>query len=256
MEIGSSERKPGLPEVLGRARKHGEIHTVMPAVVVSYDARNRRVNVKPLIKEAYLTEEDGRVVRSWAVIPNVPIEWPGAGGYVLTFPISDGKTTMIDGVIPPATMGSIKCSERSLDRWLSGTGGEVDPEIDHNHDLTDAIFTPELRPFGGTYPSTPADHVVLGKDGGIQIHLRGTAITVGDEAMASFMARADKTDRAIATLANLLDGIFGNSSAPLATPVPTSPDPVYVAMKAAIGLLVTGGTWLPGSVAATQGKVQ
>lgn len=242
MEIGSSERKPKLTEVLDRARRQGAIHTAMPVVVVRYDQSKRLVDVKPLIKEAYLDENDVRQVKSFAVIPNVPIQWPGAGGYVLTFPISDGVSTIIDGVIPPATTGKITISERSIDRWLSGSGGEVDPEIDHEHDLSDAMFEPELRPFGGNYPSTPADHVVLGKDGGIQIHLRATGITIGDEAGSSYAARADKVN---AELSALKAAFSAHTHA-------------YTAPSTGGAAAVTGpsSSYNPNDVSASQAKVQ
>jgi hypothetical protein len=183
-DYGSSERKPELAEVLARAKSNSrvDLHTGIPAVVTRYDPTKRLVDVQPLIKVPYLDEGDARQVQSMAMVTNCPIKWPGGGGHVLTFPISDGKTTVIEGAIPPATTGWLYFAERSIDKWLSGRGGEVDPEIDHDHHESDGVFEPELRTFGASYPTTPADHAVLGWDGGPQIHLRKATICIGDEA--------------------------------------------------------------------------
>lgn len=191
-DVGASERSPSLTEVLERARRQGDVHTCIPAKVVRY-AGGRKVDVKILIKRAYYDEEEERQTSSIAVVTNVPIEWPGAGGYTFTCPISDGETTVIDGAIPPATIGIFIVAERSIEKWLSGQGGEVDPEIDHNHQVSDGMFVPELRTFGGSFPATPTDHAVIGKDGGVMIHMRQSGICIGDEGGASAISRADKT---------------------------------------------------------------
>jgi hypothetical protein len=253
---GSSERRPGFSEVLERARRRGAVHTSMPAVVVRYDPAHRLVDVQPLIEEAFLDEDDERQTAPFPVCANVPINWPGAGGYVLTFPISDGKTTVVDGAIPPATTGTLFFAEHSLDKWLSGTGGIVDPEIDHVHQMSDGIFVPELRPFGASYPATPADHAVLGKDGGVQIHLRGATICIGDEAGSDFIALATKTMDNINALWNLLNGVFGASSTPLLTTAPGANDAVWTAMKAAIATAVLAGSLPPQAIASAQAKAK
>ena len=57
------------------------------------------------------------------------MQFPGAGGYRITFPVAEGDT------------GLLLFAESSLDKWLV-SGGTVDPEDDRRHDLTDAVFLP------------------------------------------------------------------------------------------------------------------
>jgi hypothetical protein len=90
-------------------------------------------------------------VHSFPVVPGVPVQFLGAGGFRITCPISDGTGGNA------STTGTLFFSHRSLDKWLTGTGGEVDPEFDHDHALGDAIFIPGLMPFGAPWQSCPTD---------------------------------------------------------------------------------------------------
>ena len=67
------------------------------------------------------------------MVTGVPVVFPmGAFGGV-TFPVQVGDTVLL------------VCSSSSLDAWLAGNGGEVDPQDDRRHDLSDAIAIPGLR---------------------------------------------------------------------------------------------------------------
>ncbi len=154
------------------------IRTCMPGRVTKWDPSKCRANIQPLIKEITEAEDEGREVNSMPVIPGVAVQFMGAGGMRLTFPIEEG------------TLGTLFFSHRSLDRWLSGTGAEVDPELDHAHSLTDAIFIPGLMPFGGTWQSVPTDHATLGADGGVQAHFYESRIALGDESGNDWVALA------------------------------------------------------------------
>ncbi len=83
-----------------------------------------------------------------------------------------------------------------MDRWLAGPGAQqVDPEIDHQHALVDAVFVPGLRTFGRPLSSCPTDHATLGLDGGVQVHFRkDKAVVASDETLARLVARADHVE--------------------------------------------------------------
>lgn len=188
-----SNRRPTLQEVINSARDQGarDIYTWIPAKVVKWDASTQRADCQILIKNVTTGEDESRQVVSWPVVCGVPVEFVGAGGFRITCPISDGNTT-IEGAVAPATLGSLAFSHRSLDKWLTGGGGEVDPEFDHDHALTDAKFFPGLMPFGAPYSDCPTDHMTIGYDSGQQLHFHGSTIVAGDEAAAQFVALADK----------------------------------------------------------------
>jgi hypothetical protein len=79
---------------------------------------------------------------SLPVITDVPVVFPGAGDYSVTFPIAKGDTVLLI------------FAEGSLDQWLT-KGGEVDPQDDRRFSLTDAIAIPSLRhgPISGSAAS-------------------------------------------------------------------------------------------------------
>lgn len=161
LEPDASERAPTAAETIRRAlNAYGmDLRVSMQAVVTAFDGKNK-VSVKPLVKNAYLDENDTRQVESFPIITGVPVQFPGSGVFRLSFPISDG-TLVVGGVQVPATTGTLVFSDRSLDKWLTGKGGEVDPEIDHEHALSDAVFFAGVTAFGVAV-SAPTDAICLG----------------------------------------------------------------------------------------------
>lgn len=195
--IGSDDpRQATLAGVINAAVENAvrRLYTWSPAKIVKWDASTGRANCQILVKNVDEDEEGDRTVTSWPVIPGVPVQFMGAGTMRWTCPISDG-TLVIGGSTVPATLGSLFFSHHSLDKWLSGDGGEVDPELDHDHALTDAVFIPGLMPFGAPWSDIPTDYMSLGFDGvtGLQVRIKSDAIILaGTEASAQYVALANK----------------------------------------------------------------
>lgn len=158
-----SDRLSTLQETINLAVEKGirNLYTCIPAKVVKWDSSTQRANCQILVKETSEDEEGNRTVESNPVVPGVPVQFFGAGNYRITCPISDGSTG-------DATIGLLLFSHRSLDKWLSGTGKEVDPEFDHDHSMADAVFIPGLKPFGAPWDDVPSSGMSIGKDGGLQ----------------------------------------------------------------------------------------
>jgi hypothetical protein len=248
MPADTPTRSPQLAEVLeaATAAMAAGLHVSLPGRIVKWDAQKQRADVKPCIKRAFYGEDDARGVESLPVVASVPVIFPGSGGYRMTFPIHAGDT---DG---DACL--LVFSDGSLDRWLSGTGGEVDPEVDHGHILADAVAFVGLRPFGAPLSSCPTDEATLGKDDGVQVHLEAGTITIGDKAGADFVALAQKV---LTELQNLqthfaaLEAVITGASIP--EPGNGAPSALQIALKAAVALSPYPS---PGSVAASQAKAK
>lgn len=171
----SNTRSPELPEVQRRAMRAElrGVHSWMPGMVVKWDPSTSRANIRPLVR-VFATLEDGtRAERALPVITNVPLIFPSGDGFCLTFPIKADADS--------GTTGRLCFSEVSLDRWLAGTGGLVDSEIDVRFALTDAVFEAGLRPFGNPLRNVPGDHATIGAEDGQRIHFRPNYICIGDE---------------------------------------------------------------------------
>lgn len=151
-----SDRLPSLQDVINTAIEMGlrDLSTMIPAKVVKWDASKQRADCQILVKQVTEGEDGSREVASWPVVTGVPVAFYGAGDFRITVPVGVG------------TVGRLEFSHRSLDRWLSGDGSEVDPELDHDHRLTDAVFVPGLRTFGSPLsPSPPSDVIELSAGG-------------------------------------------------------------------------------------------
>jgi hypothetical protein len=151
-----SERTPTLAEAINSAVELGlrNLHTMIPAKVVKWESDKQRVNCQILVKQVTEGEEGEREASSWPVVPGVPVHFMGAGDFRITVPVDTG------------TIGMLLFSHRSLDKWLSGDGGEVDPEFDHDHALADAVFIPGLRTFGSPLSPPPASDAIELSAGG------------------------------------------------------------------------------------------
>lgn len=149
-------RTPSWSEVIRRgvtAALEG-VHTAIPGKVTRYDAATQKADVQPLIRAAYEDENGERVAASLPVVTNCPVQFGGGAGLTITYPLAVGDT------------GLLVFSEGSLDKWLAGRGGEVDPGIDTRFALADGIFIPGVKPFGAARATNPGAAVCIGTDGG------------------------------------------------------------------------------------------
>lgn len=168
-----------------------------PARVVKWDSSTGRADCQILVKRIYRDEEGARQVVSYPVVTGVPVQFMGAGEMRLTFPVADGTGGST------ATTGLLVFSHLSLDKWLTGDGAEVDPELDHQHALTDAVFIPGLRPFGDPYSSMPTDRATFGSDsdGNLRIEITDSDVQLGSGASKGVAREDDSVD--IGTLAGV-----------------------------------------------------
>lgn len=171
----ASVRRPELSELLLRAASAGAatVHVSIPAKVnvVRTDANGNITDVdcEVTVYDWGYNEQGALVAAPVAIVPHVAVATPGGGGQRLTIPVQAGD------------LGHLVFFERSVDRYMAGSGVAVDPELYSRFNPTDATFVPGLRPFGAPWASWPSDHATLGADDGAQVHFRKNVITVGDE---------------------------------------------------------------------------
>lgn len=153
-------RSPTLAEVLRGAidARLADLHTAIPARVEKYDAATQMVECKPLIKSSILGEDGKPITETLPVVVNVPVVFPGAGGFRLTFPIQPGDTVLLI------------FSEASIDEWLND-GAEVLPGDARRFNLSDAIAVPGLHPKSKSWTGASTNSVTIGKDGGPQLEI-------------------------------------------------------------------------------------
>ena len=115
--------------------KQAEIWTALPGVVASVDLAAQTVAVQPAIQGS-VSAPDGSVQNvNLPLLVDVPICWPRAGGFALTFPVKAGDEVLV------------VFASRCIDSWWQSGGVGQAAEV-RMHDLSDgfAILAPTSQP--------------------------------------------------------------------------------------------------------------
>ena len=195
-------RDPDLGDLLAL---HGEslldgVHTMLPGVIVSYDAAKQLADVQPQIKHRRL-DEDGETVISipYPVVHNCPVKFCGTARGRITWPVAAGDTC------------EISFASASIQRWIS-LGGLVDPGEDRRHDLTDGTCYVGLHDAAHVPTDAPTDAVVVHTSGGVLIKLGSSSAHESAVAGDTYLAAANTMVSAIGTVVAGL-GAFAASAA-------------------------------------------
>ena len=156
---------------------------------------SRLASVKPTLKRPNPTR-DGMEFLDLPVLPRVPVVFPRAGDFFLSLPIVKGDRVLL------------VFADRSLDQWVDA-GREGDAVDGRTHDLSDAVAIPGLYPTSEKLADAHAANMVLGKDGGIQIHLKPAGeIHLGSENAADFVSLAGLTLTELASLVTQVNAMI------------------------------------------------
>jgi len=120
------------------------IHTCMPATIVSYDYTLQKAVVKPQLNRKY----QGNQVLEFPNLINVPVVFPRTANFSIHFPLNAGDKVMI------------LFSERSLEEWLQ-QGDQVTPNDPRKFDLSDAIAIVGLYDFSETSPAEDNENFII-----------------------------------------------------------------------------------------------
>jgi len=155
-----------------------DIHVALPARIEAYDAATQTADCKPLIKRALRLSETEELVESLPVVPGVPVLFPRAGDWFLSLPLKKGDTVLL-----------VFC-ERSLDQWLE-KGDEVDAGDLRLHGLDGAVAIPGVYSSKDKLANVHEKKIVLGRNGGAQIHIRDDdTVALGEESPSDWVAIA------------------------------------------------------------------
>lgn len=176
-------------------RRLAGVRVSMPGRVLAYDAARGAVDVQALISDG-VVDDGERTAEALPVLVDVPLMFPGAGPYRITWPIEAGAIVLL------------VVASSSIARWKVGDGVDVtDPGSDHRHHIEDAIAIPGLHAFGAPPTEAPTDALVI----------HGPAIRLGAAAADPIMRRSDM----VAALAAVDDRISTHIHGVAAAPGPT-----------------------------------
>lgn len=106
--------------------RQAQLWTACPGIIESYDAERQTCAVQPAIK-GRVESPDGSVASvALPLLVDVPVIFPGGGGFVLTFPIAKGDECLV------------VFSSRCIDAWWQ-SGGVQEAMTARMHDLSDGF---------------------------------------------------------------------------------------------------------------------
>lgn len=189
-----------------------DVHTCLPGKVVIFDPSTQSVNVQPTVKRAVPKTDgdgDGDVEHEeLPIIHNVPVAFPGGGGYSMRFPITPGDHVWL------------MFSESAMATWRT-TGQIAEPGDLRRHDLSYACAI--YLPFATTLEAAAAATDPLIPPTAAKM-VCPFPFSFGDQAIADFVALASKVDAAMTLIkAHVHPTAMGPSgtAAELAAIVPT-----------------------------------
>jgi hypothetical protein len=155
-----------------------DVHTALIAKVESYDAKTQLVNVSPVLKRSIETTDDEWVSEQLPVLCDVPVLFPRAGGFFISFPIKAGDFVQL------------LFNETNIEEWFD----EKEPTINHNQRFTlqGAVALPGIFPQVLALTGAHESNLVLGKEKGLQIHIDGQKIRLGSADASEALAIASK----------------------------------------------------------------
>jgi len=159
-----ANKNPTLFDVVNKAaeKERLDIHTALPGRVVKFNANQNTVTVESMITQI-LTDGNNLALPP---LVDVPVQFPRGGGFVVTFPISDGDE------------GLIVFNERCIDGWWAN-GDKSAPMDARLHDYSDAVFIPGISSLKNIIPNVFMDGVSMQTvDGGTYIRLTNGKIFI------------------------------------------------------------------------------
>jgi hypothetical protein len=142
-----------------------DVHTALIARVESYDAETQQINVSPVLKRQVKTLDGTWVSEQLPVLCNVPVLFPRAGGFFISFPIQTGDFVQLI------------FNEVSIDGWVTDEASAVSQE--QRFTLQGAVAIPGIFPPSQALAGAHKTNLVLGQDEGLQIHIDGQKIRLG-----------------------------------------------------------------------------
>lgn len=165
-----------------------DLWTAMPGIVQSVDWSTMTCSVQPAIK-ATTTDNNGIVQAvNLPILINVPICFPQAGGFALTFPMIAGDEVLV--------VWACRC----IDAWWQSGGVQIPMEA-RMHDISDGFAIPGVFSKPNVFPSIATDQAELrNKDGTARIGIKSDGtININAAAGINMMGPVSVTGTIMAT---------------------------------------------------------
>lgn len=187
-----------------------DLHTCMPAEVVSYDAAKQVADVQPVIQNAAPNLDGSVTLETRPIIPNVPVRWERAGGYYVHFPLAKGDR------------GWLIFNEDAIAAWRS-TGQLSQPGDRTRHSIAYPFFLPGAWPNAEPLPDAPMSGeavIIVPSGGSLRVSEAGHAAQL--VALANLVkARLDAIQSAFDAHTHVVAGVTAGGASVISAVPPT-----------------------------------
>jgi len=224
--------KPSLLDVVLEAIRFelAKVHTSIPGHVVAYDAAEQRATIQPAIRGCYIDPDTRALIREdLPQIPDVPVAFPGADGFSITFDVAVGDPVLVVFM------------ERSTEEFRATGESGIEPGDLRRFDMSDAVAFPTSLNFA---EPIPAEGIAAGAT-----VVRGVEVRLGDATATQYVALAPLVEAQFSILKSALDAA---AAAAVAAAVPS--DGGVVAFSTFKSTLAASLAAFPGSTAASKVK--
>ena len=215
--------------IAGVASAIDNLHTSMPGKVVAYNPLTQCADVQPMAKRVMFDADGNKSYEDLPTIPNVPVQFPRAGGYVITLPMGPGDFVWL--VFSEASTAEYRATGQA-----SAQGDVRRHHLGYPTAIPGAV--PDTSPLSPTDAAARAAGMVIGHDGAAdQIQISPTAIKLGSAA-TDFVALASLVMTQLSAIQTQFN-THVHATAALGPPVPptvpmTSPGSVAATLVKAI----------------------
>lgn len=108
------------------------VWTALPGIIESYNPTTQTASVQPAVQGVVTSPDGTTAAMSLPLLTDVPVQFPGGGGFSLTFPITKGDECLV------------VFASRGIDAWHA-LGGVQQPTAGRKHALSDAFAIVGIR---------------------------------------------------------------------------------------------------------------
>lgn len=134
-----------------------EINTVNVGIIESFDSEKQTATIQPAIKVFDITETESEYIYESVtpkLLTNVPVVFPGGGGWHMTFPVKKGDECMLF------------YTQRSIGIWKKFGGVRDQSHFGRHHSNKDAIAVVGIKPSESSLPTFNSSEPELRNDSG------------------------------------------------------------------------------------------
>ncbi len=133
--------------------RQSRMWTALPGIVNSVDVTSMTVSVQPAIQGIVTSPNGSTAYVNLPLLVDVPICFPGAGGFIITFPIKAGDEVLV------------VFSSRCMDSWWQSGGVGVPMEV-RMHDLSDGFAIPGPKSLPNVVSGISSSNLQIRTDNG------------------------------------------------------------------------------------------